>query len=79
MVLSSPAVALDCPAQFGTNYMEEVAKAIRATETCYEAAEVAKVCAIGSSGDTQIALAAERKCGLDFWRKLTKNDRANQH
>jgi len=60
----------------GTNYIEEVGKAIRAAETCDQAAEVAKVCAMGSSGDTQIAMAAERKCGLDFWRKLTRNDRA---
>jgi len=56
--------------------MEEVAKAIRATERCYKAAELSKVCAMGSSGDTQIALAAEQKFGLDFWRKLTNNDRA---
>ena len=76
-VLAASAMALDCPVKLGNeNYMEEVGKAIRATETCYEGAEVAKVCAMGSSGDTQIAIAAERKCGLDFWRKLAKKDRA---
>jgi len=69
-------MALECPVQFGTNYIEEVGKAIRATETCEQGAELAKVCAMGSSGDTHIAVTAERKCGLDFWRKLPRNERA---
>lgn len=73
---SFQAFAVDCPVQIGNeNYLDKVGSAIKATKSCEEGAAVAEACALGASGDSQIALVAERKCGLDFWTKLSNADK----
>jgi len=68
--------AVDCPVNFGEeNYLDKVGVAIKATKSCQEAAEIAEVCALGASGDLEIAPVAERKCGLDFWKKLSAQEK----
>jgi hypothetical protein len=72
LALSLNAFAADCPVQFGTDgYLEKVSAAIKATKSCEEGAQVAEACALGASGDVATVPVAERKCGLDFWTKLS--------
>ncbi len=67
--------SIDCPVSYDVdNYQEKVISAIKATDNCSKAKETAEVCAFGSGVDTEIAVTAERKCGLDFWKKLSKSD-----
>lgn len=69
--------AVDCPVQFGEeNYLDKVVAAIKSTKSCLEAADVAEACALGASGDVEIAPVAERKCGLDFWKKLSSQEKS---
>ncbi len=58
---------------YGT--MDKVSAAIRATTSCQNAAELATACAMGASGDVTLASAAEHKCGLDFWNKLSAQEK----
>ncbi|MFN3695880.1 MAG: hypothetical protein ACK4VO_00455 [Pseudobdellovibrio sp.] len=70
------AFALDCPVQFGSdNYIDDVANKIQASKSCYDAVELAEACAMGSSIDAAIMPTAERKCGKDFWKKLTSQEK----
>jgi hypothetical protein len=76
ILMSAQTFAADCPVQFGDdNYLDKVGAAIQATKTCEEGAAMAESCALGASGDAYIAPIAERKCGLDFWTKLSSADR----
>lgn len=76
-LITTSSFALDCPVSFPSeNYADLVGKKIKKSESCYEGAEIAKACGMGSSIDISITAAAERKCGLDFWKKLTKSDLA---
>lgn len=75
LLASSSVFAADCPVQFGDEtYIDKVGAAIKATDSCEAGAAVAEACSLGASGDTAIAVVAERKCGLDFWKKLTRAD-----
>jgi len=74
--LATPAFALDCPVQaVGPSYIDDVNRAIKTAKTCEDGAQIAEACAMVSSGDAAIAPTAERKCGLDFWKKLTAADK----
>lgn len=67
--------SIECPVSSDVDdYQDKVATAIKATENCGKAKEMAESCAFSSSVDMQIAVTAERKCGLDFWKKLSKTD-----
>jgi hypothetical protein len=73
---ASAASAKDCPVKFGDElFLDKVGAAIHATKTCGEAGELAQACALGASGDVATAVTAERKCGLDFWTKLTPDEK----
>lgn len=75
-LLSSALAASDCPVPLGqAQYSAEVAAAIKATPTCNAATELAESCALGATADTQIALVAERQCGLAFWTKLSGSEK----
>lgn len=56
------------------NYTKLVGAAIRASETCETGVAIAQSCAFQSSLDSDFTVVAERKCGLDFWKKLTPDD-----
>jgi hypothetical protein len=76
VLLSAPGFAADCPIKFGDDdYLDKVGAAIKATKSCDDGAVMAESCALGASGDNAIAPVAERKCGLDFWKKLTAADK----
>jgi hypothetical protein len=65
----------ECPVHnVDENYINRVQQAIKEAKGCDAGVEVAELCALDNSSDTQIALAAERKCGLDFWKQLSKID-----
>lgn len=65
----------DCPVQFGPDsYLDDVTFTILAAKSCYEAATIAKDCALGASGDYQTTRAAQVKCEMDFARKLNKSE-----
>ena len=69
-------MAKDCPVKFGDEmFLDRVTSAIKATKTCVEAGALADACALGASGDAATAVTAERKCGLDFWNKLTPDEK----
>jgi hypothetical protein len=70
------AFAIDCPVkERGPDYIDNVGRAIKAAQSCEDGAAIAEACAFGASGDSAIAPVAERKCGLDFWQKLSAADR----
>ena len=70
------AIAADCPVQIGgEDYLDKVGSAIKASKSCEDGAAIAEACALGASGDGAITSVAERKCGLDFWNKLTASDK----
>jgi len=76
MLCAGPAWALDCPVkEHGPNYIDNVNRAIKAAPGCEQGAEIAEACAFGASGDLDIAPVAERKCGLDFWQKMSAADK----
>jgi hypothetical protein len=76
LVFSVDAWGEDCPVQFGVdNYLDRVASAIKSTTNCAQAVSVAEACALGASGDSFTVPFAERKCGLDFWKKLSPADK----
>ena len=76
VLLSAPGFAADCPIKFGDDdYLDKVGAAIKAAKDCEDGAAIAEACALGASGDTSIAPVAERKCGLDFWTRLTAQDK----
>lgn len=73
---SSASFAADCPVKFGDdNYMDNVIKAVKATSSCEEGAQLMEACGLGASGDSYMVPAAERKCGLDFWKKLSASEK----
>ena len=75
-LVASGAAAKDCPVKFGDEmFLDRVATAIHAAKSCVAASELAQACALGASGDSSTAVTAERKCGLDFWTKLTPEDK----
>lgn len=72
MLWAGAAWAMDCPVtEHGPDYIDKVNRAIKAAKGCEQGAEIAEACAFGASGDLGIASVAERKCGLDFWSKLS--------
>lgn len=76
LCLSAPLYAAECPVNINVaSYLDKVSAAIRATKSCDEGSTIAESCAMGSSGDTETAVVAERQCGLDFWKKLSKSDK----
>jgi hypothetical protein len=76
LLFASTASAKDCPVTFGDEmFLDKVATAIHAAKSCGEAGELAQACALGASGDVSTAVTAERKCGLDFWTKLTPEEK----
>ena len=76
LILSNVVWATDCPVKYDEEgYVDKVATAIHATSSCIQASELAEACSLGASGDLFIAVAAERKCGLDFWNKLSNKDK----
>lgn len=58
----------------GTTIDENVAM-IKLANDCYSAMNVAKTCAMGSSGDVSTVVAAQAVCEKDF-KKITKDDSA---
>lgn len=75
-VVSNLAWAIDCPVKYADPaYLDKVSAAIRATSSCDKASEIAEACALGASGDAFTVPVAERKCGLDFWKKLSSQDK----
>jgi hypothetical protein len=72
------AFAGECPVQsFGQDYLDEVVTLIEAKKpSCYEAAQVAEDCAMGTSVDGRIAGAASAVCHVSFTTKLLQADLA---
>jgi len=69
-LLAGSASAADCKFQIGKgDYIGNVTKSINASKTCKAAKATADACAMGSSGDIQIAGAAYTKCEKEV--KLT--------
>lgn len=78
LFVSTQALAIECPATFGSDdYYENVVAAIRSATSCRDGAELAAACALGSSFDPNITVVAERKCGLDFWQKLSAAEKTH--
>ena len=73
-LVATPAAA-DCPVKHAPkgNYLDEIVKAMKGT-SCAEAEQLAAQCAMGSSGDTQIAGTATAICQKDF--ASNKDDKA---
>jgi len=72
---SGSVFAVDCPAQIGDdNYIDKVAAAIKATDSCEGGSQMAEACSLGASGDAPITQVAQVKCEGDFMKKLTKAD-----
>ncbi len=76
VLFATQAFAHDCPVKVGDeDYLDKVGAAIKAAKDCEDGAAIAEACALGASGDTSLAPVAERKCGLDFWTRLTAQEK----
>ena len=68
------AFASDCPVtDFDEKYMTNVIDAVEKATSCYEAADIAESCAMGSSMDVAITQPAIKICAADFSTELGKN------
>ena len=72
VLCSAPAWAVDCPVFIGKDDLaiETIDRAIKSARNCEQAAVIAEACSSGGEHDVDFAM-AERKCGLDFWKKLS--------
>lgn len=77
LTLSRVCFAGVCPAKSNEkNYAENIVKAIHAATNCEDGASIAEACAIGGRSDEDLAVIAEKKCGLDFLVKLQPREKA---
>ena len=75
-LISCEAIATNCPFTYQSSELsDKIIEAIRSSQNCEKASELAESCSFGSSLDVDICEAAERKCGLNFWKKLSQDDK----
>ena len=70
------AIAADCPCKLVTKTISiKWAAQLKPAKAARTAPPLLKPVRWGASGDGAITPVAERKCGLDFWNKLTASDK----
>ena len=73
LLLSAPALAMDCPPEVSS--LEDREQAVRKAATCKKSLEMMQACAYGASGDVSLGAVVTETCEAGFLGKLSKAQR----